>query len=422
MRKLNCVTITCCIFCLLTMAADPAPAQTFTTLHSFDNHDGSQPYGPLIQSGGIFYGTTRAGGRHNGGTVFTITSGGALTTIYDFCSQGGHKCTDGAAPQAGLILGPDGGLYGTTLGGGTGGGFGSGFGTVFQITSSGVLTTLHSFQGSDGADPLSLVLGTDGNFYGTTSLGGMGGHICLRNKKYVLNYGTAFKMTPSGSLTTLYSFCSRNNCPDGSQPEAGLVEGSDGNFYGTTAYGGTGQKPCGGDCGTVFKITPDGVLTTLHKFHSTDRAIPEAALVQASDGNFYGTTFEGGAGAYSTGTAFKMTADGVLTTIYTFCSQGGGNCTDGANPGSALIQSTDGNLYGTTIYYGAHPQGTVFEMTTSGVLTTLHGFDNTDGANPMAPLVLGANGTLYGTTYGGGPMGYGTVFSLSVGLAPFVKP
>ncbi len=415
MRKLNCVTITCCIFCLLTMAAVPAPSQTFTSLHSFDNHDGSQPYGPLIQSGGIFYGTTRAGGRHNGGTVFTITSGGALTTIYDFCSQGGHKCTDGAAPQAGLILGPDGGLYGTTLGGGTGGGFG----TVFQITSSGVLTTLHSFQGSDGADPLSLVLGTDGNFYGTTSLGGMGGHICFKNRKTALKCGTAFKITPSGTLTTLYSFCSRNDCPDGAEPGAGLVEGSDGNFYGTTGGGGDNQLPTCGGCGTVFRITGDGVLTTLHKFHSKDGYDPQAALVQATDGNFYGTTLWGGTGVHPVGTAFKMTADGVLTTIYTFCSQGGNYCTDGYFPAAPLIQATDGNLYGVT---GALGAGTIFQLTTSGMLTTLYTFCSqsncTDGQQPLAGLVQAGDGTFYGTTYGGGLMGYGTVFSLSVGLAP----
>ena len=238
-----------------------------------------------------------------------------------------------------------------------------------EITPGGTLTTLHSFDWYDGASPTgALVQGNDGNFYGTT----YGGGAEPRD-------GTVFKITPGGALTTLYSFCAQANCPDGQQPYAGLVQGTDGNFYGTTLEGGanTGCSLGSGSCGTVFKITPGGTLTTLYSFCSqhgcTDGGNPYAGLVQGSDGNFYGTTFGRGVNGY--GTVFKITPAGALTSLYSFCSQT--NCADGEYPHSGLVQASDGNFYGTTPEGGGgpiHQGGTVFKITSSGTLTTLYNF------------------------------------------------
>lgn len=226
------------------------------------------------------------------------------------------------------------------------------------------LTTLVSFDFSTGAAPLyeSLVQGPDGNFYGTTNQAG------------AHNSGTVFRMTPSGTVTVLYSFCGESNCPDGNQPDAGLALGSDGNFYGvTTAAGANGD-------GTVFSITPSGTYTLLHTFAGSDGAEPQGTLLLASDGNFYGTTTS--QGGNRAGTVFRITPGGVLTTIYNFCSLGA--CHDGSAPFGGLVQGTDGLLYGTTTSGGTgFLYGTVFRMSLSGGLTTLHSFVSTDGSTPQ---------------------------------------
>jgi uncharacterized repeat protein (TIGR03803 family) len=282
---------------------------------------------------------------------------------------------------------------------------------VFKITPNGTLTTLYSFCSqsncTDGEYPYAgLVQATNGDLYGTTSGGGAYGP------------GTVFKITPSGTLTTLYSFCPHSGCTDGTDPLAGLVQASNGDLYGTTLGGGAN-----GNLGTVFKITPSGTLTTLHSFCSgqcTDGFYPEAGLIQATNGDLYGTTNQG---IFSDGAIFRITPGGTLTTVYGFCSQSG--CTDGRSPEAGLIQATDGSFYGTTGGGGANDYGSVFRITPSGTLTTLYSFCSqsgcVDGENPSAGLVQGTNGDFYGTTYGGGANGDGTVFSLSVGLGPFVK-
>jgi len=239
--------------------------------------------------------------------------------------------------------------------------------------SAQTFTTLLNFNYTNGANPyfMSLVQGTDGNLYGTTEGGGANGA------------GTVFKVTPTGELTTLYSFCAKTNCADGSVPFGGLVLGTDGNFYGTTSEGGISSDPCGGDCGTIFKITPAGKLTTLHMFDSTDGyATPFGPLVQAINGDFYGTT--------QSGTVYSITPGGMFTTVLA----------DGAG-GYALIQATNGIFYGTG---GGGPDGVVFSVTSRGKLTTLHSFDgSTDGSYPFGPLVQASNGNFYGTTSQGGP-------------------
>ncbi|MGD0930407.1 MAG: choice-of-anchor tandem repeat GloVer-containing protein [Candidatus Korobacteraceae bacterium] len=390
MEKLG-VSNTVCIavvFCAAT--AITSPAQVLTTLAAFAGSDGANPKSTLIQGiDGNLYGTTSDGGASNNGTVFRVSPGGMLTTLHNFA---GHPA-DGANPAAGVVQGSDGNFYGTTPAGGA-----NNFGTVFKITPTGTLTVLHSFNTTDGASPVSvLVQSSDGSFYGTTESGGEGG-------------GTIFKITPSGTLATVYNFCSQSNCTDGYLPFGGVVQASDGNFYGTTNQGGAHSG------GTVFKVTPSGVLTTLYSFCSqtgcSDGQAPFGVLVQAIDGNFYGTTGEGGNGV---GTVFKITPNGTLTTLHSFT---GGS--DGYAPEDGMVQATDGNLYGTTNLGGAHSGGTVFKITLSGTLTTEYNFCSqascTDGRSSYAGLVQAADGNFYGTTNGGGANGDGTAFKLSVGI------
>ncbi|HEV2378228.1 MAG TPA: choice-of-anchor tandem repeat GloVer-containing protein [Terriglobia bacterium] len=420
---------------LLLAAAIAAPAQTFTTLHSFDGTDGANPQAALVQAtDGNLYGTSpRGGGPNDQGTVFKVTTTGTLTTIYSFCAL--VSCIySGAQPLDGLLLASDGTFYGTALNGM------NARGTVFKLTTTGALTVLYNFCAqtncTDGATPhAGLIQANNGDFYGTTQAGGVNNDsFCY----YAMGgCGTVFKITPAGTLTTLYSFCAQPNCADGDEPVAGLVQGTDGNFYGTTPAGGN-INSCvsytSAGCGTIFKITPNGTLTVLHTFDVTDGSIPVAGLIQGTDGNFYGTTSQGGnlsaCNAFGCGTIFKVTPGGALTTLYSFCAQA--NCADGSGPTAGLVQATDGNFYGTTSYGGSSTActggcGTIFRITPAGVLTTLHSFDVTDGAQPSAGLVQATSGAFYGTTIQGGSYscvyysGCGTIFRLSVGLGRFVE-
>jgi uncharacterized repeat protein (TIGR03803 family) len=400
------------LFCAATISV---PAQ-LTTLASFNKSDGRDPgwpASPFVQgSNGNFYGTTAAGGSNDEGTVFEMSPAGNVATLYSFCSQ--PNCSDGAVPNAGLIQAPDGIFYGTTNAGGT-----NHFGTIFKITPAGKLKTFYNFCSqsgcSDGANPSAgLVQGSDSNFYGTTAVGGAFGA------------GTVFKITKAGVLTTLASFDGGN----GNDPAFGsLIQATDGNFYGTTIAGGA-NTACGGSsgCGTVFKVTPRGKLTALYSFcaetNCTDGFELFGGLVQGTDGDLYGTTAEGGANGY--GTVFKLTAGGKLTTLHSFDSY-----PDGAYPEAALIQATDGDFYGTTPNGGTNGvAGTVFKITPGGTLTTLYDFcsqtDCADGTGPFESVMQATNGEIYGTTFAGGSStncsgGCGTAFSLSLGLGPFVQ-
>ena len=412
---------------LCATTAIPLPAQTFTTLHSFDGADGYTPTAALIHvTDGNLYGTSAYGGPTSClsnssyvgcGTIFRITPDGKLTTLYSFCTQTG--CPDGQFPFGGLIEATDGNFYGTTF---LGGSTLIRAGTVFKITPGGTLTTLHSFAGypTEGGNPLAaLVQGNDGNFYGTTPYGGANRKSCITDG---IGCGTVFKITPSGTFTTLHSF----DYGDGSYSYGGLIQATNGNFYATTSQGGVNGR------GTLFEITPGGTLTTFHPFCSqsncTDGFAPAGALLQTADGNFYGSTqFGGSNGDY--GTIFQITSSGKLTTLHSFDN------TDGWLPVGGLVQAADGNFYGTTIYGGAYGGGAVFEITPGGTLTTLHSFAGppTDGQYPGSGLVQDTNGKLYGTTESGGTLagnalcefsgsgGCGTVFSLSIGHGPFAE-
>jgi uncharacterized repeat protein (TIGR03803 family) len=414
----------CIVFLFCAAAALLSPAQTLNTLASFNGPNGSYPWGPVVQgTDGNFYGTTELGGANNSspcfyagcGTVFKITPTGTLITLHNF------NGSDGYDSQSGLLQASDGNFYGTTTAGPPGV-----YGTIFKITAEGTLTTVHHFTGADGVGPWGqLIQSSDGNLYGTTYGGG--------SSRYCPNYegigcGTVYKITPAGTLSTLYNFCSQLNCTDGFWLGAGLVEGTDGNFYGTTVAGGNTSAGgfCGtGGCGTVFKITPTGVLTTLYRFSGNDGYQPESALVQARSGNFYGTVSDGGPNGG--GTIFRVTPNGTLTTLYGFCAQP--NCTDGASPEAGLIQGSDGNFYGTAQLGGNNYTcllllsggcGTVFKITPAGTLTTLVNFDLADGLNPYGGVIEAADGNLYGTTLSGGgsnncgPYGCGVVFELEL--------
>ncbi|HKT87402.1 MAG TPA: choice-of-anchor tandem repeat GloVer-containing protein [Candidatus Sulfotelmatobacter sp.] len=327
------------------------PMGALSPLLSFNYSDGAYPSGPLLQSGDSeFFGTSEGGGTFNGGTIFRITAKGSPSLLYSFMY--------GAFPTGGLVQTADGDLYGTTSGGAQGS-------MVFKITSAGTFTKIARLDGTNGSSPAGRLLqAADGNFYGTTVYGGTGSGC-----KYSIGCGTIFKVTPGGALTTLYDFCSQTNCSDGSFPYAGLVQASDGNFYGTTGYGGESGK-CKYGCGTIFRLTPSGKLTVLHSFRGfpTDGSDPQGTLIQATDGNFYGTTILGG--------AFSVQG----------CQVGG--C------------------------------GMVFKITPTGKLTMLHSFSSGDGSSPFAGLMQAADGLLYGTTGLGGSTGNGTVFSLSLDLPP----
>jgi len=406
MKNLSWWKKACGVFVLFA-ATIAAPAQTFKSL-SFDVADGAAPSGALVQGlDGNVYGAASAGGADGVGTVFKVTPHHGITTLYNFCSQ--TNCADGQYPDAGLTLGTDGNFYGTTGWGGANiCGPNLGCGTIFKITPAGKLTTLYSFCSQpncvDGTNPEAVLLqGLDESLYGTTVAGGDNG------------FGTVFKLTPSG-VTTLYSFCSQPNCADGQSSYGGLILATDGNFYGTTGRGGAN----GG--GTIFKLTEGGSFSTLYTFCSQpgclDGAAPYGGLIQAIDGNLYGTTL-GGANCnilYGCGTIFRITLTGTLTSLYNFCQT---NCLDGGSPWAGLLQATDGNLYGTTSDGGLNNGGTIFRSTTDGMLTTLYSFYY--GENPMAGVVQGTNGNIYGTTSRGGSYGVGTVDSLSLGLGPFVE-
>ncbi|HUI85417.1 MAG TPA: choice-of-anchor tandem repeat GloVer-containing protein [Candidatus Binatia bacterium] len=384
----------CIVFFFCAATAILSPAQTVSTLLSFDGYNGAEPLAALVEGpDGNFYGTTSQGGINgpfSDGTVFKVTPNGTLTTLHDF--NGG----DGSSPQIGLLHATDGNFYGTTSAGGA-----SNYGTIFRITASGAFTLLYSFRGStDGREPGPLIQASDGNFYGTAAGGGND------NCESTGGCGVIFKVTPQGNFSKIYQFQGSSN--DGYNP-GWLVQGRDGNFYGMTSGG--GGYGCNAHCGSVFKVTTGGRFTTLHWFNFTDGSAPSGQLLQLSDGNFYGTTSVGG--PYFRGTVFKITPSGTLTSLYSFCHQY--NCPDGATPFSGLMQATDGTLYGTTLgggVYGCSTCGTIFKITTNGSLTTLFSFNDTSTGGSPGGLLQASNGNFYGLASVGGTgyPNYGTFF------------
>lgn len=375
-------------------ALQPLQAQTLTTLHAFTGPDGQQPAGDLYRDGaGNLYGTTPGGGSGNNGVIFKVTALGVESTLHAFSGA------DGTSPAPGLIHAA-GGFFGTAYSGGA-----SGDGVVFKLTGS-VLTVLHSFSGPDGAHPAAAVIrDSAGNLYGTTFYGGTAACSC----------GTIFKVDSTGVETVLYSF---TGGADGKFPAGRLVRDAAGNLYGTASEGGVVNCDNNTDgCGTVYKLTPTGTLTVLYTFGGTsDGGAPLAGLVRDGAGNLYGTTSFAGvmnsacSANRGCGTVFKVSKTGVFTLLYGFTGS-----SDGYRPLSDLARDTAGNLYGTTQYSGTG-YGVIFKVSAAGAYSTLYGFtDGTDGGDPVAGLVRDSAGNLYGTgTIGGNPdFEEGVVFKLT---------
>jgi uncharacterized repeat protein (TIGR03803 family) len=372
---------------LTVLLANP-PGTSLRVRYIFSGGTGPfNPHAGVIEgSDGNFYGTTVNGGAGLYGTAFTLWANGAFSILHSFTDG-----VDGATPLAGLIQASDGNFYGASLEG-----VNASLGTLFRMTPTGAFTHLYGFGGGDdGGNPLaSLVQGSNGNLYGTASTGGSNG------------VGTVFSLSTNGLFTPLWSFNSTN----GSSPATPLVQGRDGKLYGTTAAGGTHNL------GTVFSLSTNGSFNSLVSFDYTVGAYPSNGLVQATDGAFYGTAASGGTNG-GWGTVFRLTADGTLTPLHSF------NYEDGAYPVGGLVQATDGNLYGTTSQ-GGIGGGTVFQITTKGLLTTLVWFNGPNGANPQGALIQARDGSFYGTAEfgrtgyynGASGSGDGLVFRLTLPL------
>jgi uncharacterized repeat protein (TIGR03803 family) len=419
----------------------------FLVLKSFSlAQNGGDVHGELIQgTDGALYGTASQGGSGGNGTVFKLNTNGSGFTVLK--SLAFNAATTGAIPEAGLVQGTDGALYGTTSAGGL-----NGYGTVYKLNTNGTgFLLIKNFdnatsggypygalsQGSDGAlygtateggsgdrgtvfklnpngtgfavlenldgattggYPLSvLVQGTGGVLYGAAVLGGGGG-----------GGGTVFSLSSGGTgFAVLKPFPVWPNIPGGGQPEAGLIQGTDGALYGTTAFGGST------DGGTVFKLNPDGSgFTALASLaDNTSGSLSTAPLVQGTDGTLYGTANRGGSSGFY-GTVFSLDPHGGSLTVL----QDFDGVTTGGSPYAGLILGADGLLYGTTSVGGSLGYGTVFSLAQhGGGFTVLLNLDNyTTGGTPSYDgLVQGSDGVLYGTAYRGGTMGYGTVFKLN---------
>ena len=379
----------------VTLAGLPAARAAFSlsTIHTFDPaNDGNVTYPPLVQGAdGRLYGVNSTGGRSDNGTVFVLnTGGGSFDTLNTFTQSG-----QGTTPEGGLVQARDGNFYGTTNAGGA-----NGYGTLYQmVPSTGKLNILSAFTNGDpGGNPVgTLIEGFDGLLYGTAEYGG------------VDNYGTIFRATPpTGAAVT---FATVTGGLAGYYPQSDLIQATDGNFYGTTEQGGTDN------IGTFFQVTQAGVYTVLYNFTGgTDGSRPLRGVVQGTDGYFYGVCNEGG--TYQGGAIYRIGVSGTtttLTSLYNFAPQGG----DGSNALGDLVQASDGNFYGTTAGGGVNSDGTIYGITPSGAYSVLYSFTGgTDGMSPVAGMIQGNDGRLYGTTAGQNGSD-GTIFAINAG---FVSP
>jgi uncharacterized repeat protein (TIGR03803 family) len=392
--------VTAVFFCVTA-----ANAQTVTPLADFNRTVGGAPGGPLTQGlDGNFYGTAGVGGARDRGAVFVATSAGTITDLFSFCKA--TTCPTGASPYLSLLQVSNGNFFGFTYGTST-------YGTIFRLSPTGVINNLFTFCPNnictDGQLPrANLIQARNGYLYGTTNASGT--HVG----------GTIFKLTTSGTLTTVYDFCQLSNCADGASSYGfgSLIQATDGNLYGVTGTGGKGF-------GTIYQFSPTaGTLKTIYKFCKAgagtnpclDGANPNG-LVQGLDGNFYGTAT--GGGVHGDGIIFKVTQYGGLTVLYNFCSQTG--CADGEGP-TGLILGSDGNFYGTTANLGSNGSvpNNIFQFTPAGVYTVLYSTDVRTQSGVLS-VMQSTDGNFYGTYDIGGANNLGTFFEISTGLGPFVK-
>jgi uncharacterized repeat protein (TIGR03803 family)/probable HAF family extracellular repeat protein len=411
-KLLRVVTVGICVLCThsarigimiaaagLGSSAEAEAQVSFAVLHVFgDVPDGTQSFSSLAQApDGSFYGTTTRGGAYGMGSVFQMMPVGgdqwSVTILHSFAGT----ADDGADPTAGLILASDGNFYGVA----TATSFDSediptGPGSLFQITPDGTFTTVYAFSGPDGSRPTgTLFEASDGNLYGTTYSGGAFGR------------GTVFRLALDDPFTV--SVVHDFGGGEGAYPRAGLIESSDGFLYGCTERGGAFNY------GVLYRLAADGTIMVLHEFTAyDDGGEPEAALLPASDGALYGTTHFGGPPGLDGGTIFQLTLDGEFQVLHAFAGT-----PDAAAPYAALIQAFDGNFYGTTIGGGSSHAGTIFQMTPDGTVTILHEFDvDDDGAYPFGTLLQTRDRSFLGTTtgilFGSGARRNGVVFRLTL--------
>lgn len=352
-------------------------AQAYVDLFNFAGTPGGccPQYPSVMAQGrdGNLYGITTTGGTGNVGSAFKITPTGAFTLLHSFDTAHGYT------PVGGLTLGADGNLYGTTESGGT-----LGFGTIFKITPAGVLTVVYNFMGTtDGGFPVStLIIGSDGNFYGTS------------------HPGILFKFTPAGVLTVVAKIPSESYGP--------LVQAKNGSFYGMTEFAGTNTL------GTIYKVTGT-TATTLYNFDGPHGEFPIGGLVEAADGNLYGTTSAGGSA--NDGEIFRLTPTGTLTVLVNFDHIN--ELQSGYQTFAGLIAGSDGNLYGATIWGGLFGNGVIFEMTTGGAYTVLTSFNPPQGVGAYATPMESTSGSIFGLTSRGGAASDGVVYRYDGGLPPF---
>jgi uncharacterized repeat protein (TIGR03803 family) len=321
------------------------------------------------------------------GTLFRISTSGTFTVLHTFCEQA--HCADGGKPGKYLAHRPNGTVYGVTMNGGVSDG-----GTIFSLSSSGVYSQVHKFcsqaECPDGIQPVSVLFDGKGSLFGTAAAGGS-------HKS-----GTAFTIDSHGTFRVLHNFCSQAGCADGISPGA-LPLGRDGNFYGTTGAGGKTHS------GTVFRMTPAGVVTTLHSFCSAakcaDGEEPTPSLVEGPNGAFYGTT--GQQGANSGGTIFEVTTKSGFRTLYSFCAIS--NCRDGGTATDGIVLAKDGSFYGAAARGGLYYNGVIFHLTATGKYKVVYDFCSRhgcfDGSIPLTSPTVGSDGFLYGVTDTGGTNG-----------------
>ncbi len=366
------------LFLLTAFGMQSLSAQTYRDLYDFGGTPGGccPPSPSLMAEGrdGNVYGTTSTGGTANLGMVFKLTPAGVLTALRSF--DGTH----GKNPVGGLVLGLDGNLYGTTEFGGA-----NGFGNIFKITPAGAMTILYTFTGNaDGGYPVSpLVIGSDGNFYGTSYP------------------GYAFKMSPAGVFRVITKIPGTTYGP--------LLQAANGSFYGVTEFDGTHSG------GTIYRITGT-TATTIHNFDQATGSYPIGGLVEGTDGNLYGTTTAGG--ATNAGVIYRITPTGTYTVLVTF---DGVHTLNGYQANAGLIAGADGLLYGATVWGGEFGYGVIFSMTTDGAYTVLYSFSAPSGDGAYATPMQHTSGSIFGTTTRGGVGGMGVVYGFTDGLASFAQ-
>lgn len=351
-----------------------------TTLYSFSFNDGFNSQSGLVQgSDGNLYGTNMFGGANNVGTLFSYNVATSThNAVYSFTTSAGNN------PSVAPVSASDGKLYGTTSQGST-----NNAGSLFVFnpaTSS--YSELYQFDSAGLANSEApLIQGSDGNLYGTTAEGGTNGA------------GAIFQFNPNTSaLTVLHPFSGAGT--DGATPYSALTQGTDGNYYGTTYVGGVNNL------GTIFIYrSATSTFTTLHSFSSSEGNMPYAGLTQGADGKFYGTTTAGGANQLGTVFAFNP-GTGSVTTLHSLA------VTEGVDSINKLLLANDGNFYGVTSFEGPQGRGTAFMYSPStGNFAVIEVFSAAVGASPVGALMQGSDGYLYGTTTArGGANGFGTIF------------